>query len=155
MTNKRRARIKCLCPFYSRRPRAFPFPALTQRVQPLFRRVQARSPCWRASCPRWSPRWLFATENQKLVTTLKKIINLGSTSLRPTTPTSRPMAVTYAWFTPSMLNRECTFSREVRSTSWKGAGSMGHFSNSTAFRSSASSHCFWSSGDMSITLSRG
>ena len=30
-------------------------------------------------------------------------------SFRPTTPINRPIAVTYAWFTPSMENKECTY----------------------------------------------
>lgn len=79
----------------------------------------------------------------------------GLTSLSATTPMSLPMVVTYAWFIPTMENSECTFSREVFSTSWKGAGSMWHLSKFTPFVISSSSHCFCSSGDMSMTRSCG
>lgn len=50
---------------------------------------------------------------------------------------------------------ECTLSSEVRSTSWNGAGSTCKVVKSTGLSISLSSHCFCSSGDMSITLSRG
>lgn len=79
------------------------------------------------------------------------------TSLRATTPTNFPVLVTYAWLMPIIENKLCTFSMDVFSTNWNGDGSMLTLAASKLMESSISSfsQIFWSSGDMSITRSRG
>ena len=66
-------------------------------------------------------------------------------SLSPTTPINRPIAVTYARLTPSILNKEWTFNKLDFSTNWNGAGSMCRSLKLTGSSISRSSHSLCSS----------
>lgn len=67
-------------------------------------------------------------------------------SLRPTTPTNFPIDVTYAKFIANIENSEWTFSKDVRSTNWNGAGSMWQLVNSMLCFKWCSCHDLFSIG---------